>query len=109
VTINFGVLPVRSSFTLSSDADFFQVVRTADGSNFPASTTMQLKFLSAADAVLATWTAAVVTDTATFHEDKAVVAALLGLLPVASRLYYVGGVGAPELLLAQGLIHDVSP
>lgn len=109
MSINFGVIPVRSVFTLSSDADFYQVCRTSDASNFPVATVLNLKFLSSADAVLATWTATIVTSTATFNKTAATVAALLLLLPVQGRLYYNDGAGGPTLLLAQGDLRDVSP
>lgn len=109
MTINFGGLPVRSTFTLSRDADFYQVVKTSDGTNFPVTTNMQLRWLDEADAVISTWTATVLNETATFREDKTVVVALLDLAPVQGRLFYEDGVGGPELLLAKGNIHDLSP
>ena len=109
MSINFGVTPVRSVFTLSSDADFYQVCRTSDGTNFPVATSLQIKFLSVTDAVLATYTATIVTSTATFKQTAATIAALLLLLPVQGRLYYNDGAGGPALLLAQGDIRDVSP
>lgn len=109
MTINFGGLPIRATFTMSTDADFYQVVRTSDGSDFPVTTVMVLRWLDAVDTVLSSWTATVSGDIATFHEDKAVVAALLALTPVQGRLLYEDGVGGPELLLAKGNIHDLSP
>src|SRR5690606_824541 len=109
VTINFGVLPVRCSFTLSRDADFYQTVTTSDGENFPNDTTMSIKFYDDEDTVLATWTASITGNMATFHEDKEDVAEVLDDEPVQGRLHYQGGLTAPELVLAQGAIHDVSP
>lgn len=109
MTINFGLLPARSSFTLSSDADFYQVVETSDGTNYPVPTVMSLKLYNAADAVVATWSATVSGDTATFLIDKAVVAAALLLFPVSGRVFYHDGTTGPELVLARGNIHDVSP
>lgn len=109
MTANYGVLPVRSSFTLSSDADFYQVVTTVDGVSYPVLATLSLKFLNAADAVVATWTATIVAANATFQKDKALVAALLLLLPVQGRMFYEDGAGGPELLLAQGPVRDISP
>ena len=109
MTQNYGVLPMRSSFTLSSDADFYQVVTTVDGLNYPVASTLTLKFLNAADAVLVTWPATIVAANATFKKDKTDVAALLLLLPVQGRVFYEDGAGGPELLLAQGQVRDVSP
>src|SRR5690606_7377288 len=109
MTVNFGGLPVRATFTLSSDADFFQVVKTSDGAHFPETTVMELRWLDDEDLVVATWTAAVDENLATFYEDKSDVAALLALNPVQGRLFYEDGVGGPELLLAKGTIHDLSP
>ena len=109
MTINFGVLPARSSFTVTRDADFYQVVRTSDGSNFPATATIKIVWLNAADSVLATWTATLDGSTAIFYTDEAVVAALLALSPVQGRLFYEDGAGGPELLLAKGPIRDESP
>jgi hypothetical protein len=108
VTINFGLIPVRASFTMSSDADFYQVVSTSDDSNFPVGCTMVIKILDSEDVVLDTWSATISGSTATFEEVKADVATVLDGDPVAARVYYQES-GGPELLLAQGLIHDVSP
>ena len=109
MTQNYGVLPVRSSFTLTSDADFYQVVTTVDGLSYPGTATMTLKFLNAADAVLVSWAAVIAGANATFKKDKTDVAALLLLLPVQGRVFYEDGAGGPELLLAQGQVRDVSP
>lgn len=109
MTQNYGVLPVRSSFTLNSDGDFYQVVTTEDGLSYPGTATMTLKFLNAADAVIATWTANISGANATFQKDKVDVAALLVLLPVQGRVFYEDGAGGPELLLAQGQVRNVSP
>lgn len=109
MTINFGALPARASFTLSSDADFYQEVQTTDGSVYLGTAVMQLRWLNASDVVLGTWSATFDESTATFFEDKAVVAALLLLSPVQGRVFYEDGAGGPELLLAQGVIRDVSP
>ena len=109
MTINFGLLPARTSFTLSSDSDFYQAVTTNDGESYPVTATLQLRWLNAADAVVATWSATIVAATATFQTDKALVAALLLLLPVQGRVFYEDGAGGPELLLAQGVIRDISP
>ena len=109
MTTNYGVLPVRSSFTLASDASFYQVVTTADGLDYPGTATMSLKFLNEVDAVVATWTATIAGANATFSKTKTEVAALLLLLPVQGRVFYVSSVGGPELLLAQGTIRNISP
>jgi hypothetical protein len=109
MTINFGLLPARTSFTLSSDSDFYQAVTTNDGTSYPVTATLQLRWLNAADTVVATWSATIVAATATFFTDKALVAALLLLLPVQGRVFYEDGAGGPELLLAQGVIRDISP
>lgn len=109
MSINFGVLPVRASFTLSDDADFYQTLTTSDGSSFPASATLTLIFTDEDDDTVATYSATISASTATFQEDKTDVATLLGLVPTQGRLYYDDGDGGPELLLAQGPIHDLSP
>ena len=106
--INFGVMPVRCSFSLSSDADFFQTVRTADGSNFVGTAVVSIVWENAAGTVVDTWTATLDDDTATFEEDKADVAALLLLLPVQGRVFYEDGAGGPELLMAKGPIINES-
>ena len=108
--INFGTLPVGASFTLSSDADFYQEVTTDSGTNYPVGATMVIKWLSSADAVLATWSATLSGATMTFNVDKTVVAALLVLTPVQGRVIYQDvGNGGPELLIAKGSIRDISP
>lgn len=109
MTINFGRLPARSSFTLASDADFYQEIQTLDGTVYPGTAVMVLRWLNASDAVIATWAATFAGDTATIHKDKVDVAALLTSSPVQGRLFYEDGAGGPELLLAQGPIHDLSP
>jgi hypothetical protein len=109
VTINFGRRPVRASFTLTSDADFFQEIITSDGTSYPGTASMTLKFLNAANTVLTSWTATFVTSTATIRQPKATVAALLLQLPVQGRVFYLDGGGGPELLIAQGVVSNVSP
>lgn len=109
MTINFGALPARASFTLSSDADFYQEVQTTDGTAYPGTAVMQLRWLNGFDVVIGTWSASFAASTATFQVDKAVVAALLAGAPVQGRVFYEDGAGGPELLLAQGVINDVSP
>ena len=107
--MNFGGLPVRASFTLSNDSDFYQVVKTSDGTVFPETAVMELRWLNGADEVITTWSATFADDTATFREDKDDVADLLAAKPVQGRVFYEDGEGGPELLLAQGVIHDLSP
>ena len=107
--MNFGGLPVRASFTLSNDADFYQQVKTSDGSDFPATSILELRWLNAADEVIVTWSATVDGPIAVFREDKSDVADLLAAKPVQARLFYEDGAGGPELILAQGNIHDLSP
>ena len=107
--INFGVLPVRASFTLSSDADFYQTLTTSDNSSFPASATLTLLFTDEDDETVGTWNATISGSTATFQEDKTDVETVLDAEPTQGRLYYDDGDGGPELLLAQGVIHDLSP
>lgn len=109
MTINFGALPARASFTLSSDADFYQEVQTTDGTAYPGTAVMTLRWLNASDAVIGTWLATFNASTATFFVDKAVVATLLAAAPVQGRVFYEDGAGGPELLLAQGVVRDVSP
>ena len=109
MTINFGNLPARASFTLSSDADFYQQVRTDDGTSYPGTASMTLAFLDASDVVIATWTATLLADTATFQEVKTDVSTVLEDAPVQGRVYYEDGAGGPELLLAQGPVRDISP
>jgi hypothetical protein len=109
VTINFGALPVRASFTVSSDADFYQVVTTDDGTSYPATATMEIRWLDASDVVIDTWSGTRSGANMTFQEDKTVVSAMLDDDPVAARVFYDDGAGGPELLLAQGLVHDLSP
>ena len=109
MTINFGNLPARASFTLNSDGDFYQQVDTDDGTSYPGTAVMTLTFLSMTDAVLASWTATFSGDTATLRKDKVDVAALLLLLPVQGRLFYEDGAGGPELLLAHGPVRNISP
>jgi hypothetical protein len=109
VTINFGSLPVRASFTVSTDADFYQVVRTDDGASYPVTASMQIRWLNAADAVVATWSGTRSGADMIFQQDKTTVVTLMALTPVQGRLFYEDGAGGPELLLAQGQIHDLSP
>jgi hypothetical protein len=109
MTINFGALPARASFTMSSDADFYQEVDTDDGTSYPGSAVMTLQLLDAADAEVDSWTATFSGGTATFQEDKTTVATALASTPVQGRLFYEDGAGGPELLLAQGPIRDISP
>lgn len=110
MTINFGVLPVRCSFTLSSDADFYQGVKTADDSDFPVDTELEIRWLDKDDNVLDTWPATVAGATAQFRESAATVASLLaGDTPVQGRVFYMDGAGGPELLVAQGVVRDISP
>lgn len=109
MTINFGRRPVRASFTLTSDADFYQEIITSDGTSYPGTASMTLKFLDASDSILATWTATFVTSTATIRAAKASVSTLLGLNPVQGRVFYLDGGGGPELLIAQGIVNNVSP
>jgi hypothetical protein len=109
LTINFGALPARASFTMSSDADFYQQVDTDDGTSYPGTAVMTLVLLDAADAEVDSWSASFSGDTATFQEDKVTVAAALDDSPVQGRVYYEDGAGGPELLLAQGPIRDISP
>src|SRR5690606_21234138 len=66
MTMNFGGLPVRASFTLSNDSDFYQVVKTSDGTVFPETAVMELRWLNGADEVITTWSATFADDTATF-------------------------------------------
>lgn len=106
---NYGVVPIRASFTLNSDGDFYQVVRTTDGTSWPGTATLTLRWLNAADAVLASWVATLAGADATLRADKTAVAALLLLSPVQGRVLYEDGAGGPELLLAQGSIRNVSP
>lgn len=108
--IIFGNLPASTAFNLSSDADFYQQVTTNDGTSYPVSSTMILKWLSSTDAILGTWSATRVTTTMTFNEDKTVVAALLLLAPVQGRVFYQDvAANGPELLIAKGTIRDISP
>ena len=109
MTINFGVVPERVSFTLSSDADFFQACRTADGSDFPVAAVLEIRWVNRAGTVLDTWAATITDDTAQFNEDKALVAALLDDDPVQGRLFYQDGGSGPELLVAEGTVRDISP
>lgn len=109
MTINFGVNPAQTSFTLSSDADFFQTLRTADSSAFVGTAVITLKFFDAVDTVLTTWTASIVGAVATFETDKADVATLLSAKPKEGRVYYEDGAGGPELLVAKGGVRDISP
>jgi hypothetical protein len=109
VTINFGSLPARASFTVSRDADFYQVVRTDDGTSYPATAVMEIRWLDATDAVIATWSGTRAGANMIFQEDKTDVAAMLDDSPVTGRVFYEDGAGGPELLLAQGPVHDLSP
>ena len=110
MAVEFGNLPARAAFTLSSDADFYQVVRTSDGTSYPTGSTMVIKLLDAVDAVLTTWSATLLADAATFNVDKLVVAALLLQSPVQGRVFYQDVLNSgPELLIAQGNIRDISP
>lgn len=109
MSLNFGVIPVRTTFTLSSDARFYQIARTSDGSNFPGSATLSIVWLNAADAVIGTWASTIATNTATWSQTKATVASLLLLLPKQGRVFYSDGASITDLLLAQGDILDKSP
>ncbi len=108
MTINFGLIPARASFTMSSDADFYQVVTTQDGSNFSVGSTVTIKIYDEEDTLLDTWNATVSGANATFEEVKADVATVLDGSPTYARVYFQETDG-PELLVAQGLIHDISP
>lgn len=109
MALNFGVLPVRTSFTLSSDADFYQLLRTSDGSDFPATASVSIKWLDKTKAAVGTWTATISGTSALFREDAADVAVVLALAPIKGRVFYEDGAGGPELLLAEGDVRDISP
>lgn len=108
MTINMGVKPARMSFTLTDDGDFYSVLRTRDGSNFPVTAVLQIRIYNAADSLLTTWTATVSGANATFNVDKAAVATLLALSPVQGRLFYHDGASGPEIILAKGPVNDES-
>ena len=108
MTLEFGTVPKRASFTLSSDADFYTQVATSDASNLPGTAVFTIKFYNSADAVVGSYVATVATDTATWQVDKADVATLLAATPTQGRIYYEDGAGGPELLLVQGVVNDVS-
>lgn len=109
MSINFGVIPVRCTFTLGSDQRFYQVARTSDSSNFPVSATLVIQWVDATAAVLATWSSTISTSTATWSVAKATVAALLALSPESGRVFYGDGASITDLLLAEGDIVDKSP
>ena len=109
MSINFGVVPVRCTFTLGSDQRFYQVARTSDGTNFPVSATLAIIWVSVAGAVIGTWSATIATNTATWSVAKATVATLLLLNPESGRVFYSDGATITDLLLAEGDILDKSP
>lgn len=66
-TAQFGFDPITRPLVLSRGADFIQRLVPAAGSFFPSGTEVWIALLSHADAVIATWNAAVTSSEAAFH------------------------------------------
>ena len=79
---------------LARDADFFgplQYQLAGEPADWPAGTTVELRFYASDGSVEATWTATVAADMATISKDKALVNALIDTKSEKVKLFYTNG------------------
>lgn len=93
--LNLGTEPEGLALHLSRNADFghkFESYAGETPTDYPAGTAIRLDIVDESATVLATWSATVAGNTATFAVDKAQVNTVLDITgPKYARLYYVNG------------------
>jgi hypothetical protein len=91
MVVNFVSAPEVLNINLTRDADFIRILEAVSPEVFPVGSTVTLQFRSAANSVLATWSATVTSTEATFNEDKVAVNAVIAQAPATARLIYTDG------------------
>ena len=87
MSFTMGVKPEAMGVRLDTDADFITTLATADGSDWPATVSAELRF----SGTTIVWTATRSGSELTWAVDKADVNTLLGSRPKTASLFYIDG------------------